>query len=236
MPLLKTDSSVCVANDSIEKIKHDDTISNVEQQESDFQNYLDTVFNNNVFSGIDTFAWNNNMINSGHFNSNDLKDTIRIVLEDPSKHIFYSHPFKNIVTCGFDPRRWIWHLGTDIKLNKGDSVVAAFDGIVRVTKYDRRGFGWVAVIRHPSGLETIYGHLSKILVPQNQKVKAGELIGYGGSTGYSTGSHLHFEVRYRGEPFDPSCFIDFNNYKLLTDTLVLTKNNFAYLVELSCFL
>jgi hypothetical protein len=104
--------------------------------------------------------------------------------------------------------------------------------IVRITQYDRRGYGHVAVVRHASGLETIYGHLSKKLVAQNQPVKAGDAIGLGGNTGRSTGSHLHFEVRYRGEPFDPNYIVDFGACALRQDTLVLTKENFEYLVEL----
>lgn len=204
-----------------------DSISLGEQQESDFQQYIDTLYN-----GIDTFAWDNKMINSGHFESKDMKDTVNIVLIDSAKGMYYTHPYKNYVTSGFGPRRWIFHYGIDIKLQKGDSVCAAFDGIVRVTKYDRRGFGNVVVIRHPSGVETIYGHLSKVLVLPNQKVKSGELIGLGGSSGRSTGSHLHFESRYFGEPFDPNCIIDFNSYKLKNDTLYISRSNFEYLIEL----
>lgn len=211
-------------------VKQDSTLLDslpTEQQEIDFQQYIDT-----LFQGVDTFAWDNKMINSGHFESKDMKDTIYIVLQDSSKHIYYTQPFKNYITSGFGQRRWLWHYGMDIKLKKGDSVYAAFDGIVRVTKYDRRGFGNVVVIRHPSGLETIYGHLSKVKVSVNQKVKSGDLIGLGGSTGHSTGSHLHFETRYLGEPFDPNCFIDFEKYKLKSDTLVLCQKNFEYLIDI----
>jgi hypothetical protein len=209
-----------------------DSIYITNQQEAKFQDYLDTLYKNDKYLGIDTFYWDNKMINSGHFESKDMKDTLCILIADSSKHLYYYHPFKNYITSGFGPRGWFWHFGMDIKLKKGDSVLAAFDGIVRVTKYDLHGFGKVVVIRHPSGVETIYGHLSKVLVNPNQKVKAGELIGYGGNSGRSTGSHLHFETRYLGEPFDPNCFIDFEKYKLKGDTLKLSKNNFEYLVEL----
>ena len=188
-------------SDSLKKgNENSDSIQAIDLQESSFQEYLD---------GVDTFAWDNKMINSGHFESKDLKDTIKIILVDTAKHIYYYHPFKNYTTSGFSHRRWGYHFGMDIKLNKGNSVIAAFDGIVRVTKFDRRGFGNVVVIRHPSGLETIYGHLSKVLVASNHKVHAGELVGLGGGTGHSTGTHLHFEVRYLGEPIDPNYFIDF---------------------------
>ena len=161
-----------------------------------------------------------------------MTDTIRIVLGDSLNHQHFIAPFKNYVTCGFGPRRRIYHFGTDIKLQKGDSVRAAFDGIVRVTKFDRRGYGNAIVIRHAQGIETIYGHLSKVLIEPNQYVKAGDLIGLGGSTGRSTGAHLHFEVRYHGEPFDPSCFYDFENYQLKSNTLVVSRANFEYLIEL----
>jgi hypothetical protein len=204
-----------------------DSISIGEQQEADFQDYIDT-----LFLGIDTFAWDNKMINSGRFESKNMKDTVKIVLSDSLKNIHYTHPYKNYVTSGFGPRRWMYHFGIDIKLQKGDSVLAAMDGVVRVTKFDRRGYGNVVVIRHPSGLETIYGHLSKVLVLPNQKVKSGELIGLGGNSGRSTGSHLHFETRYLGEPFDPNCFIDFDKYTVKHDTLNISLANFEYLIDI----
>lgn len=199
-----------------------------EDQEDEFQQYLDT-----VFMGVDTLFWDSKMINSGRFDSKSMTDTIRIPLTDTSLNgLRYCHPFKNYVSSNFGPRRFIFHYGVDIKLYRGDPVCAAFDGVVRLTKYDRRGFGKVVVIRHPFGLETIYGHLSKVLVTPMQKVRAGDIIGLGGNSGRSTGSHLHFEIRYRGEPFDPNCFIDFNEYRLKVDTLVLTRANFEYLIEL----
>jgi murein DD-endopeptidase MepM/ murein hydrolase activator NlpD len=228
--LLRQDSLAAQCDTIANKLS--DSISISDQQEAKFQDYLDTLYKNDKYSGIDTFYWDNKMINSGHFESNDMKDTLCILLKDSSKHMYYYHPFKNYITSGFGPRGWFWHFGMDIKLKKGDSVLSAFDGIVRVTKYDLHGFGKVVVIRHPSGIETIYGHLSKVLVNPNQKVKAGDLIGLGGNSGRSTGSHLHFETRYLGEPFDPNCFIDFEKYKLKSDTLKISKNNFEYLVEL----
>ncbi|MCX7985535.1 MAG: M23 family metallopeptidase [Bacteroidales bacterium] len=214
--------------DNIPQTVVEDSSRVVEEQEDEFQNFLDT-----VFMGVDTLYWNCKMINSGRFDSKAMTDTIRIPLNDSSLNgLRYCHPFKNYISSNFGPRRFIFHYGVDIKLYKGDPVCAAFDGIVRLTKYDRRGFGNVVVIRHPFGLETIYGHLSKTLVTPMQKVKAGDIIGLGGNSGRSTGSHLHFEIRYRGEPFDPNYFIDFNEYKLKTDTLVLTRSNFEYLIEL----
>jgi murein DD-endopeptidase MepM/ murein hydrolase activator NlpD len=203
-----------------------------ETQEDEFQDDIDTMVETQEPSAVDTFAWDNWKINSGHFESENWADTARIVLVDSSAGRFYVHPFKNVVTSDFGLRRWLWHQGVDIRLSRGDTVRAAFDGIVRVTKRDRRGYGKVVVIRHPCGLETIYGHLSRECVAANTKVKAGDVIGLGGSTGRSTGCHLHFEMRYYGEPFDPNCAVDFAAFALKSDTLVLTKANFAYLAEL----
>lgn len=103
------------------------------------------------------------------------------------------------------------HYGTDIKVYVGDTIRAAFSGKVRIVKDQgyRKGYGKYVVIRHPNGLETIYGHMSKQLVSEDQMVKAGEPIGLGGNTGRSTGPHLHFETRLLGEKIDPEklfCF------------------------------
>jgi len=206
--------------------------SAVNAEEDEFQHLVDGLFHEDQFAGIDTLFWDNAMINAGHFDSGNWKDTAIIVLVDSAAGRFFCPPFVNYLTCNFGWRRHLWHYGVDIKVNKGDTIRAAFDGVVRVTKYDRRGYGKVVVIRHRYGLETIYGHLSETLVLPTQQVKAGEAIGLGGNTGRSTGSHLHFEIRYYGEPVDPNDLIDFRTFTLKNDTLVLTRANFEYLVEL----
>lgn len=185
-----------------------------------------------VYTEIDTtYAWSNYKINSGRFDYKSLgpKDTIRIPLVDPSHKRNYVHPFKNYVSSDFGRRRYGWHYGVDVKLRTGSPVKCAFDGIVRVVTYDPRGYGRVVVVRHHSGLETLYAHLSRAKVKPRQKVKAGDVIGLGGNTGRSSGSHLHFEMRYFGEPFNPNHIIDFENYCLKDNTLVLTRGNFEYL-------
>jgi murein DD-endopeptidase MepM/ murein hydrolase activator NlpD len=140
----------------------------------------------------------------------------------------YAHPIPGRVTSKFGPRRYRYHYGTDLNLNTGDTVVAAFSGKVRMAKY-HYGYGYMVVIRHYNGLETVYGHLSKILVDTNQFVRAGDIIGRGGNTGRSYGSHLHFETRYMGLPINPELIIDFEEGKLLNDTLFLNRQHFAYL-------
>lgn len=198
--------------------------------EFEFQSDLDTLLNDN-YSEIDTTGWNTLHINGEHLDYLSWNDSAIIPLVDTNFKKNYVHPYKNYITSDFGMRGWMWHYGVDIKLNKGDSVRAAFDGIVRVIQYDRHGYGNVVVIRHANGLETVYGHLSKDLTQTNLRVSAGEVIGLGGSTGRSTGNHLHFEMRYHGEPFDPHCIINFDNGTLKSPTLVLTRANFLYLEE-----
>ena len=127
------------------------------------------------------------------------------------------------ITSKYGPRRRRMHKGVDVKVYIGDTIRSAFDGKVRVVQYERRGYGKYVVIRHDNGLETIYGHLSKQLVGENQIVKAGEPIGLGGNTGRSTGSHLHFETRFLGQDIDPTRMFDFPNQDIVADTYTYYK-------------
>lgn len=135
-------------------------------------------------------------------------------------------PYKGKILSPFGYRGRHFHAGVDIKLNHGDTVVSAFDGKVRMAKY-YSGYGNAVVIRHSNGLETLYGHLSKIKVHVNQDVKAGDLIGLGGRTGRASCDHLHFETRYLGEAFNPRQFIDLDNYCLSKDILHITNRTFG---------
>jgi len=205
-----------------------------EEEGQDFSSLFDDMDEGGLM-GVDTsFAWSNDKINSGRFDYKALgaEDTIKIQLIDSAQGKNYSHPFGYHVTSRFGLRRFLWHYGIDLKLNKGDTLRSALDGIVRVIQYDRRGYGNVAVVRHHSGLETVYGHMQKVTVTPNQRVKAGDMVGIGGNTGRSTGAHLHFEIRYFGEPFNPEHIIDFEKQALRSDTLVLTRDNFEYLTEM----
>lgn len=111
------------------------------------------------------------------------------------------------------------HYGTDIKVYVGDTIRSAFSGKIRIVANQgrRKGYGKYVVIRHHNGLETVYGHLSKQLVVEDQEVKAGEPIGLGGNTGRSTGSHLHFETRFLGQFIDPEKLFDFTAQDILGD-------------------
>lgn len=118
------------------------------------------------------------------------------------------------------------HSGVDIKLEEGDPVSVAFDGVVRMARR-YSGYGNCVVVRHFNGLETLYGHLSKIKVKVNQQVTAGDIIGLGGHTGRATCNHLHFETRFQGKAFNPKQLIDFNTYSLLSDTFTVTRSTYG---------
>ena len=130
------------------------------------------------------------------------------------------------ITSNFGARWGRQHKGLDIKLNTGDTIVAAFPGKVRIVRYEPKGYGKYVVIRHPNGLETIYGHMSKHLVVENQEVRAGEPIGLGGSTGRSTGSHLHFETRLCGTALNPALMFDFFNQDVVGNSYLFRKSTY----------
>lgn len=157
----------------------------------------------------------------------DLPDEIELALVDSIHGYCIPHP--GAVTSSFKFRHRRPHKGTDIALTTGDAVYAAFDGVVRVAlpSHLTGGYGNVLVIRHANGLETYYGHLSDYIVESGDLVKAGELIGYGGSTGRSTGPHLHFETRYMGQSFDPERIFDFEKGTLRCEVFTLKKHYFS---------
>ncbi len=132
-----------------------------------------------------------------------------------------------VVTSNFGSRWGKQHKGLDIKVYVGDTIRAAFSGKVRIVRYEARGYGKYIVIRHNNGLETIYGHLSKQLVKENQEVRAGDVIGLGGNTGRSTGSHLHFETRLCGVALNPALMFDFRAQDVTDDYYVYRKNSYS---------
>lgn len=136
-------------------------------------------------------------------------------------------PFPGLVTSRYGWRDSAFHRGIDIDLNRGDSVHAAFTGMVRFAGRSG-GFGNVVIVRHYNGLETVYAHLWKINVKPGDIVISGQLLGLGGSTGHSTGTHLHFEVRFRGVAINPEFFIDLENRTLLTFQVRLIRNKQGY--------
>ena len=166
--------------------------------------------------------WNNQRVHA--FGNNVvIPDTFRIDMTG------FCMPTTNTkITSKFGPRRRRMHNGIDVKVYIGDTIRAAFGGKVRMVKYERRGYGKYVVIRHENGLETIYGHLSKQLVNEDQYVEAGEVIGLGGNTGRSTGSHLHFETRFLGQAINPALLFDFEKQDIVTDSYLFMKGKNRY--------
>ena len=151
----------------------------------------------------------------------NTKVRIKILPEDCD----FSLPIDAPTTSPFGYRWGRPHNGIDLDLETGDSVCAAFDGVVRLSRW-YYGFGNLIVIRHFNGLETCYAHLSKRALKSGDIVNAGQFIGKGGSTGHSTGSHLHFEVRFLGKPINPERIIDFKNAVLKVSHLELKPSFF----------
>lgn len=102
-----------------------------------------------------------------------------------------------------------FHKGIDLKGNIGDTVRCTGDGIVEEADWDK-GYGKCIKLKHSNGIECLYGHLSEFNVTAGQKVKAGDVIGFIGSTGRSTGPHLHYEIRLNGIDINPHYFLTLN--------------------------
>ena len=166
-------------------------------------------------------SWTHEFVNA-YGSDVQMPDTFRISLEDfcmPTESTKITDVF------GYRPRRRRMHYGLDVKVFIGDTIRAAFAGKVRIVKDQgrRKGYGKYVVIRHENGLETVYGHLSRQLVSEDQYVEAGEPIALGGNSGRSSGSHLHFETRFLGQPINPAFMFDFEKQDVLADTYLYRK-------------
>lgn len=170
-------------------------------------------------TGVFSSQWVNGSIFAYKMKPDSIRDTL-LILTTATRG--FTMPYYGKLFRGFTYS----HKGLDIKLNKGDSIRSAYDGVVRYAKYNRGGFGNLIIVRHYNGLETYYGHLSKIKVKVNQVVKSGDVIGLGGSTGRSRGPHLHFEVRYKDIPLDPMRMIDYDNQRLIANSFPIVKQVF----------
>jgi murein DD-endopeptidase MepM/ murein hydrolase activator NlpD len=179
----------------------------------------------------DYYYHNWNTITPNPYNATKLSasdSVINLKLIGTSQSPAFFMPVTDVLTSKFGWRDGRMHKGIDMDLQVWDTVVTAFSGMVRVAR-TYSGYGRVVVVRHFNGLETLYAHLHRIKVKPGQIVEAGELVGLGGSSGQSTGSHLHWEVRFKGVPINPLNFIDYKSQTLIDEILVLhkTKNGFA---------
>lgn len=209
------------------KAEHDNLIARQENignqiSSKDTQAFLDNLFKDEEEPELDIYneGWNSRSVNA--YAGMAVPDTKVIDVSE------FAMPCPGYVTSPYGYRRRFRreHKGIDLKLQTGDTVYAAFDGRVRLTNFERRGYGYYVIVRHPNGLETVYGHLSRFLVEPDQDVKAGEPIALGGNTGRSFGSHLHFETRFMGIPINPAAIFDFANQTVHTDTYTFDKSTY----------
>lgn len=150
---------------------------------------------------------------------------IKIILVENDNSPF-SMPCRDaVVTSNYGHRKGQMHSGVDLDINLNDSIFSCFDGVVRMAK-NYGAYGNVVVIRHYNGLETVYAHLNTITVQSNERVKAGQVIGFGGHSGRTSGDHLHFETRFLYEHFNPAKMIDFEEEELNSNVLTISKKEF----------
>lgn len=175
----------------------------------------------NIYLG----TWDTGVLNPYNYNFDfgGFKQSLNLTLDADT--LGFAMPVLNIVTSNYGQRHGRQHQGVDLDLETGDTVVSAFGGVVRMSCY-YYGYGNMVVVRHPNGLETLYGHMSRALVVPGQSVKAGDILGLGGNTGHSFGSHLHFEIRFMGHPIDPAKFIAFDKFSLLNNEVMIDSSMF----------
>lgn len=177
--------------------------------------------------------WDTITINPYKIDLKAMNDTVLLSLKDSNDCAFHP-PAIGEISSNFGFRRWgrraKFHFGVDVRMEVGDPVYAMFDGVVRIAKRSA-DYGYVVLIRHYNGLETLYAHFNQLLAYSGQPVRSGDIIGLAGSTGRSTGPHLHFEVRYKGEKVDPNKIISFPSGSLLSDTLQIDRGCFTHLYQ-----
>ena len=200
----------------------------------DFLHSTGYYFDSSHIPAMDSYlGWDTKKIHPYVQKLDSITDSTLLILID-GEDCFFHPPTIGATTSGFGIRKWgrryKFHYGTDLRLTTGDPVYAVFDGVIRIAQYSS-SYGYVVVIRHYNGLETIYAHFSKLLVMPGMSIRAGEPIGLGGSTGRSTGPHLHFEMRYKGVAFNPDKVIDFSTKTLRSDSLYIDKNLFDHIKE-----
>ena len=184
--------------------------------------YLEELFSDEEEPEFDIYTegWDSKHVNC--YSNMTVPNTAEI---DVSK---FAMPHPGYITSpyGYRKRFRRMHKGVDLKINMGDTIRAAFDGRVRITNFERNGYGNYVVLRHTNDLETVYGHLSAFLCEEGQYVKVGDPIALGGNTGRSTGPHLHFETRYMGYAINPCAIFDFANQTTHTDTYTFDKRTY----------
>jgi hypothetical protein len=176
-------------------------------------------------------VWDTKSLNPYGLNPKEFEEIVPITLYNVNEGRNWSPVLdKSLVTSHFGWRNRRWHKGTDLDLETGDKIYAPFDGVVRVSGV-HSGYGRTVILRHYNGIETLYGHLSKFNFEPGTFIKAGEVIGRGGNSGRSSGSHLHYETRFEGNQFDPENIYNFKNNPMVirSSEFVISPRIFDYL-------
>ncbi|MBQ4478032.1 MAG: peptidoglycan DD-metalloendopeptidase family protein [Bacteroidales bacterium] len=197
-----------------------------DDEDFDDYNYIDDInddeLNSEMLASIFE-NWDSVSIHIPKTDFSQMQDTIYLQLVPKN----YTLPPYTSLVSKFGWRRRRYHYGVDTRNAMRDSIYCLFDGVVRIATRNK-SYGNVVIVRHYNGMETFYAHACELLVEPNEKVKAGQVIALVGSTGRSTGPHLHLETRYKGVPINPEYIIDFENHKLRSDTLLICKETFNY--------
>jgi len=174
--------------------------------------------------GLYENLWDTLFIRSTKIEIPFFDNQLKIILVQDENTPF-AFPVSGIVSTGYVKNKNKQHAGIDFSVQKKEPVVACFDGVVRIAKkYEE--YGNTVVIRHYNGLETVYALLDNVCVVTEQKVKAGELIGYVGIANPNRKNALHFETRFFNEFFNPEKVINFSERKLQSNLLTLTPTDF----------
>lgn len=206
--------------------------SSLDQGETSVVEVIDSVLVGDEWIKIADYysVWDSRNIDPYNIDPREFDQVVDLKLYDPKANHFWSAPLDDgRIMSQFSFRWGRWHTGVDLDLETGDPIYAAFDGIVRVVSWDGNGYGRYVLVRHYNGLETLYGHMSKQTVESGQLVKAGDQLGLGGNTGRSYGSHLHFETRYEGNPFNPINIYSFPTNTINSDHFLLTPSVWDHL-------
>ena len=211
---------LCVTYSSIAQNKSPEVYSPESTQFiDDLEAYLTSIHTETETMDITSEFWDTSKIKIDY----DTEVAYPIHIQFKETNYVSPIPRNKVITSRYGWRKGRAHKGIDIDLITGDSLYAMFDGVVRFANYSS-GHGRTVVVRHFNGLETVYAHLSRYGVKENDTVVAGSYLGKGGTSGNARGSHLHLELSCNGIPVNPEYLLDFNeNNEIRAKDIWITK-------------